>query len=165
MTKLLEEITIRTTLKPGDLGTIIKLHGELYASEHAWGIGFESYVATGLAETYQMYNPERSRFWIAEDEGKIIGSLVLLDRDDAAQLRYYLVMPEYRGLGLGKRLMELFMAFLDECGYHKAFLWTTANLGVAATLYERFGFVLTQRKSSVAFGSMVEEQKYEWRKQ
>lgn len=162
MASTLSDITIRTSFKPGDLGTIIHLHGLLYATEHAWGVGFESYVAEGLAEFYKQYDADRSHIWIAEDTGKIVGCVALLDRGHEAQLRYYLVVPEYRGMGLGRRLMEHFMSFLIEHGYKSAYLWTTQNLEVAAQVYTKYGFELTEKKSSVAFGSTVEEQKYEW---
>lgn len=157
----INDITIRTDLRPGDIGNITYLHGKLYSEEHTWGIGFESYVAAGLAEFYENYHPDRSCIWIAEHDGKIVGSLVLLDRKDSAQLRYFLVLPEYRGIGLGKRLMELFIAFLRDHGYRSAYLWTTGNLENAAALYARFGFQLTEKKSSTAFGRTVEEQRYD----
>ena len=29
--------------------------------------------------------------------------------EDSAQLRYFMILPGYQGIGLGKRLMELFL--------------------------------------------------------
>lgn len=44
------------------------------------------------------------RAWICEHNGKVIESLFLLHRDNgAAQLRYLLIVQEYRGIGLGKK--------------------------------------------------------------
>lgn len=157
----LESITIRTDLRPGDIGTITRLHGQLYNKEYDWGVGFEAYVASGLAEFYEHYDPSRSRIWIAEDDSAFVGCLALLDRGEAAQLRYYLVLPEYRGIGLGKKMMSLFMDFYRTCGYRSAYLWTTRDLESAAHLYTRVGFQLAEEKESEGFGRAVIEQRYE----
>jgi len=158
----LSEITIRTDLRPGDLGYIIHLHGAFYGREYGYSIRFETYVALGVHEFYEHYDPARDRFWMCEHEGRIIGSLLLMHRgEEAAQLRYFMVLPEYRGVGLGKRLMELFVAFLEERGYRSAYLWTVDELPVAAALYRRYGFRLTEEKPSTAFGKPLREQRYD----
>ncbi len=61
-------LIIRNELRPGDLGTIIHLHGAMYAEEYNYGISFEVSVAAGLAEFYRQYDPERDGVWIVEDE-------------------------------------------------------------------------------------------------
>ena len=160
-TKTLHDISIRTMLRPGDLGYVIYMHGDLYGKEYNYGIAFESYVAAGLAEFYQHYDPDRNRVWICEHHHKIIGFLLLMDRGDAAQLRYFLIHPEYRGIGLGKKLMELYMDFFHQCSYRSSYLWTTDELPTAASLYKRFGFRLVEEKDSMTFGKPLKEQKYE----
>jgi peptidyl-dipeptidase Dcp len=60
--------------------------------------------------------------------------------------------------------MELFMVQLQGAGYGGAYLWTTHELGVAASLYTRHGFVLVEEKESDSFGKRLYEQKYEWKK-
>ena len=162
MAPALQDIAIRTDLRPGDIGMIVHLHGAYYGREHGFGIAFETYVALGLHEFYERYDPGRDRVWICEHGGAIIGSLVLMHRDgNAAQLRYYLVMPGYRGMGLGRRLMELFMRSMTDCGYRSAFLWTVDELPAAAAMYRRFGFRLTEEKPSTAFGKPLKEQRYD----
>jgi peptidyl-dipeptidase Dcp len=158
---ILNDITIRTELKSGDIGYVIYLHGLYYKQEYGYGIEFESYVAAGLHEFYTNYNPNRNRVWVCEHDGRMVGFLLLMDRGEAAQLRYFLICPEYRGLGLGKRLMELYMDFLHECGFKSSYLWTTDELATAASLYTRHGFKLTEEKESTAFGKPLIERKYE----
>lgn len=158
----LEDITIRNTLRPGDLGYVVYLHGLLYGKEYGYGITFEMYVALGLHEFYARYDPAKDRVWLCEHEKKIIGFLLLMDRgDDCAQLRYFLVSPEYRGVGLGAHLMQLFMRCLVERNFHSAYLWTTHELGTAAALYERHGFELSEEKPSTTFGKPLREQRYD----
>src|SRR5215467_9596671 len=101
----LEDITIRIELKPGDIGYVIYMHGDLYRKECDYGIEFETYVAKGLAEFYEQYDPQKDRVWICELENKIIGFLALVHRGEAAQLRYFILNPGYRGIGLGNKLM------------------------------------------------------------
>ena len=103
----INDISMRTDLRPGDIGYVIYLHGILYKREYDYGVEFESYVAAGLSEFHRNYDPERDRAWVCEHEGQIIGFLLLMARGEAAQLRYLIIRPEYRGMGLGKRLMEL----------------------------------------------------------
>ena len=158
----LEDISIRTDLRPGDFGHVVHLHGKLYKEEYDYGIEFESYVAEGLSEFFKSYDPQTNRVWICEHHDKIVGFMLLMNRGTAAQLRYFLILPEYRGIGLGQRLMELYMEYMLGCGYASSYLWTTSDLTAAAGLYKKFGFQLTEEKESGSFGTkMVLMQKYE----
>ena len=164
----LNDISIRIELRPGDIGYVTYMHGALYHKEYNYGLQFESYVAKGLCEFYEKYNPERNRIWACEhkrsrpaDNDRMIGFLLLMDRGKAAQLRYFLIDPEYRGIGLGSKLMSLYMDFLHECGYKESYLWTTHELSTAAFLYKRLGFKLTEEKESTSFGKPLKEQRYD----
>lgn len=158
----LEDISIRSELKPGDIGYIIYMHGKIYSKEYNYGIPFETYVAKGLAEFYCNYDASMDKVWICEHKAKIIGFMLLMHRsEEIAQLRYFLLDPQYRGIGLGKKLMKLYMDFLMESNYKYSYLWTTHELNAAASLYTRHGFNLTEEKRSRAFGKSLREQKYE----
>lgn len=157
----LDDISIRTELRPGDIGYVTYMHGALYSREYDYGIQFESYVAKGLCEFHEKYTPERNRIWACEHNGRMIGFLLLMDRGHAAQLRYFLIEPEYRGIGLGSNLMDLYMSFLRECGYRESYLWTTHELSTAAYLYQQHGFKLSEEKESTAFGKPLREQRYD----
>lgn len=163
MKPLPSNLSIRNELRPGDLGTIVRLHGVLYSQEYNYGLSFESYVAQGLAEFYQQYDPERDRVWIVEDGDEMVGFMLLMHRGEKmCQLRYYLLLSPYRGMGIGKRLMEEYMQWLNEKNYEHSYLWTTNELPAAASLYTRYGFILTEEKSSDTFGKAVIEQRYDW---
>lgn len=83
--------------------------------------------------------------------------------NNSAQLRYFIIMPGFRSIGLGKKLMELFIDFLNQKNYQSAYLWTTSELSAAASLYRRYGFTLTEEFPSDAFGKQVMEQRYDLR--
>jgi peptidyl-dipeptidase Dcp len=157
----LESISIRTELRPGDIGYVTYMHGALYHKEYGYTLQFENYVAKGLCEFYEKYDPARNRIWACEHGGRMIGFLLLMDRGSAAQLRYFLIEPEYRGIGLGAKLLDLYMDFLHQCGYKSSYLWTTHELDTAAFLYKRLGFTLTEEKESTSFGKPLREQRYD----
>lgn len=154
----LENITIRHELRPGDLGQVVELHGRIYAEEHGFGIGFEAYVMDSLLEFYGQYDPQRDKAWIVEDQGKMVGFLLLMHRQDQqAQLRYFILEKPYRGQGLGKKLMQEWMDFYHEKGYKGAYLYTTLGLEPAAKIYEQFGFKKISQMKSKTFGVNILE--------
>ena len=55
----LPDIRIRRELRPGDLGYIAHLHGQLYARECGYGLHFEGYVLAGLQEFAEQYDPAK----------------------------------------------------------------------------------------------------------
>ena len=158
----LKDIQIRTELKVGDLPYVIQAHSDLYQKEFNYGKTFDYYVIKGIAEFYEVYTPEKSRAWVCEHQGKRIGFLALMERGTIAQLRYFFMNKNYRGIGLGKRLMELFMTFLKEKEYQSCYLWTTTEQLAAASLYKKFGFKWVEdMPSNSTFDRPVIEQKYE----
>jgi ribosomal protein S18 acetylase RimI-like enzyme len=157
----LPDVRIRRELRPGDLGYIAHLHGQLYARECGYGLHFEGYVLAGLQEFAEQYDPAKDAVWVCEHDGKMVGFLLGFHRADTLQLRYFIFEPEYRGLGLGKKLMREFLAFMHEKQYRRAYLWTTREQTAAIALYTRFGFQLTEEKNSVAFDKELVEQRYD----
>ncbi len=157
----IEDIHIRTDIKAGDIGHIIEMHGRIYAEEQGYGLSFEAYVAESIAEFCYTYNPSREVMWFCEHNGKIIGFLSLVDRGDEAQLRYFIIEKDYRGIGLGNALMGRFMSFLNEKGYNSAYLLTANDLPAAARLYLKNGFRLVSEEPSEKFGKRVLLQRYE----
>jgi len=157
----LSDITIRTDLRQGDLAAIMSLHARVYGPEFGYNLYFEAMVAKSLHEFYESYKPDRSRIWLCEHNGKLIGSLALLDRGDAAQLRYFVLDAAYRGIGLGSKLMNHYMEFLSSIGFTSSYLLTTDDLGDAARLYTKHGFKLVSNTGSDAYGDMLHKQRYE----
>jgi peptidyl-dipeptidase Dcp len=157
----LSDISIRTDLQPGDLGFMAYMHARLYAREMGYGINFEGYVLDGLGEFAHQYDPEKDRVWICEHAGEIIGSLVAFRRDNEIQFRYFIFQPAYRGIGLGKHLMNAFVAYLKTTDCTKAYLWTTTEQETAIALYTRFGFKRTAEKFSTAFDKPLTELRFD----
>src|SRR5262249_38072313 len=92
-------VTLRTDLRPGDLGSIVHLHGVVYAPEYGSDPTFEAYVAGPLAEFVRAAS-RRERLWVAERDGRIIGCVAIVAASpQTAQLRWFLVESNERGRG------------------------------------------------------------------
>ena len=153
-------ISIRHDLRPGDVGYITYLHGILYADQ-GWDHTFDAYVAIPLAEFARSHS-SRERIWIVEDGERIVGSVAIVKFSErAAQLRWLLLVPEVRGRGIGRKLVEEALDFCRDAGYSSVFLWTVNTLPIAAKLYQSVGFRQTEELTHELWGSMVTEVKYE----
>ena len=161
LNEVLEEVNIRTEMVPGDLGQVIKAHGDLYNREYNYGVDLEYYVIKAISNLYESLNNTRSTIWICETSFQQVGSIALQDHGTEAQLRFFYLDPLFRGLGLGKELMNKFMTYLNEQKFEKCFLWTTKELNTAKGLYEENGFQLVEEKPSDIFGRSIIEQKYQ----
>lgn len=154
------DIEVRHDLRPGDIGTIVYLHGTLYANECGWDHTFEAYVAEPLGAFAKRSNT-RERIWLVDFEGQLCASIAIVEVSAAeAQLRWLLVKPELRGSGIGRGLVREAIAFCRASGYRSLFLWTVKELTVAGRLYASFGFRVTAEHAAVLWGRRVTEQRY-----
>jgi N-acetylglutamate synthase-like GNAT family acetyltransferase len=152
---------IRNGLKPGDMGTIIYLHGVIYEKEHGFDHTFEPYVAEPLSK-FVLFHSNRERIWIAQKDKKIVGFIAIVKfSNDQAQLRWLLVHPEARRFGLGKTLVEKAIQFSKMSGYRSIFLWTLDILPIAAKLYQSSGFKKTDENPCLIWGVSLTEHRYE----
>ncbi len=154
-------IKIRIDLRPGDIGYLTYLHGILYAREYGWDHRFEAYVAGPLAEFAKTQN-DRQRIWIVEHEDRIAGSIAIVEATrDTAQLRWFLLHPALRGMGVGKVLIRKAISFCRDNEYSSIILWTVSTLEAAASIYRSMGFELKEEKTGEHWGATVTEQRYE----
>jgi GNAT superfamily N-acetyltransferase len=156
------EPTIRALGEPGDLGWVIKAHGEVYATEFGWDSSFEALVARIVADYAAEHDPTRERAWIAEVDGTRVGCVFCVTKDQTtAQLRILLVHPDGRGLGLGARLVDECIGFARDAGYKRLVLWTNDPLVAARHIYLAAGFKLTEETPHNSFGHDLVGQTYE----
>lgn len=162
-TAIRPHVTIRHDIRPGDLGRLIEVHGVLYAAEHGFDHTFEAYVAETVGQFGGTFEPALDRLWLAERDGRLVGSIAIAQRESGqAQLRWFLLHPEARGLGLGRRLIENALTFSRAAGYRSIFLWTVDPLTTAARLYASVGFRRTEtRPRAPLWGTTLAEERYD----
>jgi DNA-binding MarR family transcriptional regulator/GNAT superfamily N-acetyltransferase len=139
--------------RPGDMGWVVQQNGALYADEYGWDISYEALAAEIVSQFLKNFDPARERCWIAEIDGRRVGSVFLVRQsDEVAKLRLLLIDPSGRGIGLGKKLVAECIAFARACGYRKITLWTQSILEAARGIYAAAGFVHVASEPHHSFG-------------
>lgn len=157
-----EDITFRRNLQPGDVGYMIHLHGALYAKESGYNLEFETYVCKTFFEFLETYNTSKDQVFLATHGTDIVGSVAVLGHSRyIAQIRWFLIHPDYRGLGLGKRLLNDALAFCREKGYQKVYLMTTNKQLTAIDIYKKVGFRRSGSKEMNMWGQYLSEERYD----
>jgi len=102
----------------------------------------ESYWATGRSREVVERSIENSLpFGIYKGEEQIGFARIVTDYATFAWVADLFVLPEYRGKGLSKRLMEVIVAHPQLQGFRRWVLSTKDAHG----LYEKFGFIKLHR--------------------
>jgi len=154
---------IRRLGHPGDLGWIVMAHGELYHNEFGWDTTCEAFIAGIVADFAASHDPAREAGWIADIGGQRVGCIFCVADPDnrTAKLRILLVLPEGRGLGLGRRLVATCVDFARAAGYDRIRLWTNEPLRAARRIYLEHGFTLIAEEPHHSFGVDLIGQTYQ----
>ncbi|MCI4591462.1 helix-turn-helix domain-containing GNAT family N-acetyltransferase [Sphingobium sp. BYY-5] len=141
-------------LRPGDLGLVIARQTIVYVEQYGWNGDYEALAAGILADFHRTFDPAREAAWIAEMDGRMVGSVFLVSTDspDVGKLRLLYVEPDAQGAGVGKMLVAACIARARAVGYKRLDLWTNSVLAAARSIYERAGFVLVDEAPHHSFG-------------
>lgn len=93
---------------------------------------------------YELFRQKGSAYFVAERNGEIVGGGGIYPTkglpDDTCELVKMYLLPQARGTGLGKTLIERCISQAKEFGYRKIYLETMPELKQALTIYAKFGF-------------------------
>lgn len=88
------------------------------------------------------YQTNGGNFWIAKDDGKVVGTIALLDiGNNQGALRKMFVDEAYRGKDIAKRLLDNLFAWAKQKAFNEIYLGTTEKFVRAQRFYEKNGFV------------------------
>ena len=93
---------------------------------------------------FELFQTPRSAYFVAEREGVILGGGGIyptegLPEDTCELVKMYL-LPEARGIGLGRTLIEKCLQLAAENDFSKVYLETLDELHFALKIYAKFGF-------------------------
>lgn len=124
--------------------------GELFREYEALLIPLDEQMAACLAmQNYSQellhlqdkYGQPDGRLYLAYIDGKLAGCVALRRFDDThCELKRLFVRPEYRGIGLGKYLLDTIVTEAKTIGYRCMLLDTMPGLATAVVMYKRYGF-------------------------
>ena len=96
----------------------------------------------------ELFQTEKSAYFVAEADGKLLGGGGIFPTeglpDGTCELVKMYLLPEGRGIGLGKQLIEKCLETAREFGFHEIYLETLDELHFALKIYAKFGFEYLQ---------------------
>lgn len=93
---------------------------------------------------FELFQTPKAAYFVAEIDGKILGGGGIyptegLPENTCELVKMYL-LPEGRGVGLGRTLIERCLETAFEYGFQQVYLETLPELNLAVKVYEKFGF-------------------------
>ncbi|HEX7835208.1 MAG TPA: GNAT family N-acetyltransferase [Pseudolysinimonas sp.] len=84
--------------------------------------------------------------WVAEEDGSLVGMLILVAESDHLLLENVAVAPDHQGRGIGRELLSFAETQARTSGFTTIRLYTNALMYENQRLYERLGYVQTERR-------------------
>ncbi len=95
-------------------------------------------------QLYENYRAEGYAFFVLETAGTVVGGagIAPLAGGDGTtcELRKMYFLPEVRGHGFGRKLLQTCLDRARQMGYHTCYLETVSRMETAGKLYQSFGF-------------------------
>ncbi|MBW4622958.1 MAG: GNAT family N-acetyltransferase [Cyanosarcina radialis HA8281-LM2] len=97
-----------------------------------------------VLEVEQYYLVPGGEFWVVEQQERIVGTGAYHPTsrgEKAVELRKMYLLPQVRGQGLGKYLLQQLETAITSQGFHQIWLETASVLKEAVRLYESSGYL------------------------
>jgi GNAT superfamily N-acetyltransferase len=160
---LISDSTVRRTLRPGDADAIVELHDQVYGAGYGVDERFAASVAKSVHAAVERGWPDHGgAVWLIDDRGRLAGSLALThESPGCGRIRWFVLAPEVRGRGLGRRLIDELLALARADGLERLELETFSALTTAAHIYRSVGFQLVWERETDWWGPAIVYQRYE----
>jgi len=127
-----------------DRAAVTQLVGGVLA-EHGFGTAIGG-LERDLEEAHERYAGERAGFWVAENDGGIVGTVAVRPKAPrTCELKRLYLRADQRGQGVGQALYAHAERFAREAGYETIWLDSSRRFAKAHALYARNGFVLLEQ--------------------
>lgn len=130
-------------IQPADNPALAKIVRDTLAEFGANHPGTVYYDPTTDA-LYALFQKEGAGYFVATIDDKIVGGGGIYPTDglppDTCELVKMYLLPQGRGIGLGKALIEKNLSLAKEKGYKYVYLETMPELKQALNVYAKFGF-------------------------
>lgn len=118
--------------------------GRTLIEEYAAGLGvdlcFQNF-SEEIANLSKIYGPPHGCLLLVRIDGETVGCVAVRNQGAAiCEMKRLYVRPQYRGAGLGRRLVELAIKHAQQLGYSRMVLDTLPSMTEAQSLYESLGF-------------------------
>lgn len=146
-----------------DIPYIIDRQLSLYEQERNFTSDvWKKYLIDGVHALIEKFNPDKDCILILDCDDIPAGCIAVAHAsDDTAQLRYFFLEPELRGIGVGVTLFEEALDFCRKKRYSHVFLWTVEAQEAARRMYKKYGFEVTEKELSDSWGVPVIEERWD----
>ncbi len=139
-----ENIVLRK-MEQNDNNAVKEIIEKVMTEFGAVGEGF-SIMDPEVKSMFENYSDKDSAYYVVEESGKIVGGAGIAPlkggEKGVCELKKMYVLPEARGKGMGKLLMEICMEAAKNIGYKFCYLETLSHMESANILYQKYGFKL-----------------------
>jgi ribosomal protein S18 acetylase RimI-like enzyme len=157
------DVEIRSGGSAEDVNDVVRINGAVFEPEYGLDPSFASDMAMRLAELRRSGWPgDGEGLWMAELDDQVVGAITLRDLGGGlARLGHLALVPEARGSGAGRRLVETVLAAARAAGYDRIELVTFSDLAGARELYRRAGFRRTSSEHVIRWGRELDWERWE----
>lgn len=144
-----------------DFGFVADLHSRVY-TKLGYDLLIQKHILTSLLK--YMDNPSQGKIWIAEVNNVRVGSIgIVAAEDDYWEIHWFAVDDKYQGMGIGQKLLDELMQFIQKKQIKNVYLWTINELIGARNLYAKYGFTLTESSPNKKWkNNETIDEKWEW---